>query len=364
MIRKLGAAALMILGSACGSGVSQQSVPTTQSQNTSTSVTLAPSTLPPTTTTASTATTATTEPPKPLPFGSFGMAVFEGRAATVQSIESRVGAKFDIVRWFARWDTPIPNADLAELARTKHAIHLSVRPRTRDGRNILWRDIADSKPGSRLYADLERLIDNAMAVGPNLYLTFNHEAETTDSSPNGDAEDFIDAWRLFYKILRERSGPLTDPSAPNEIAAVYTVGNSAFSDGRAEEFYPGDEFVDVVGVDVYNWYLCQGSERSWLQLDELLAPGVAFARAHGKPFAIPEFGSTEHPEDPSAKAEWMRNAAVTLNSPEFADELLFSAWFDVTGAGGAWPNCIWDHDYSPETFEGFRDLADRATKSG
>jgi beta-mannanase len=172
----------------------------------------------------------------------------------------------------------------------------------------------------------------------------------------------VAAWRVFYQILRERTGPLTDSSDPTQIAAVFTVGNSAFSNGKAEEFYPGDDFVDIIGIDVYNWHWCQGSERQWLELDELLVPGLAFARARNKPIAIPEFGSVEDPANPAAKAQWMRNAATTLTELEVTDDLAFAAWFDVTGAGGAWPECVWDHDSSPESLSGFADLVSATSK--
>ncbi len=296
--------------------------------------------------------------------GSFGIAVPEGRASRVFEVEQSLGNQFDLVRWFARWDTPIPNAELDELVRSGHAIHISVRPRTDNGTDILWADIAAARPGDDLYSQLETMIDNVASIGPNVYFTFNHEAETRDSESNGTAAEFVEAWRVVYQILRERTGPMTDPSDPNQIAAIYTVGNSGFTDGRAEAFYPGDEYVDVVGADIYNWYTCQGSERDWIQFDELLQPGLAFARARNKPLAIPEFGSAEDPENPNAKGDWMRNAAATLNSPEIASEILFSAWFDVTAPGGAWPNCVWDHDSSFETFEGFNDLLGATTKSG
>jgi beta-mannanase len=269
-----------------------------------------------------------------------------------------------MIRWFARWDTPIPNPELDELVRTRHAINISVRPRTDTGENILWADLASALPGDDLYRQMEVIIDNVASIGPNVYFTFNHEAETRDSAPNGTAQEFVGAWRVFYEILRDRTGPLTDPSDPNQIAAVYTVGNSGFFDGRAEEFYPGDDYVDVVGADIYNWYTCQGSDREWLQLDELLSPGLAFARARDKPLAIPEFGSAEDPADPNRKGEWMRQAAATLNSPELTDDLLFSAWFDVTAPGGAWPNCVWNHDSSFETFLGFEELLGATAKNG
>ena len=361
MKKRTCAAALIILASACSTPPQDQDSSSATPTSVDTTLTTVTTTTELTTTTTE-PTTTTTEPPEPLALGAFGVAVPQGKASRVFEVEQSLDEQFDLVRWFARWDTPIPNPDLDELVRTRHAIHFSIRPRTDAGLDILWSDIAAAQPGDPLYAQMETIIDNVASIGPNVYFTFNHEAETSDSASNGTAAEFVGAWRVFYQILRDRTGPLTDPSDPDQIAAVYTVGNSGFSDGRAEEFYPGDEYVDVVGIDVYNWYTCQGTEREWVQLDELLQPGVAFARAKNKPMAIPEFGSAEDPADPNAKAEWMRQAAVTLSSPEYADDLLFAAWFDVTAPGGAWPDCVWDHDSSFESFQGFEDLFTATTK--
>ena len=54
---------------------------------------------------------------------------------------------------------------------------------------------------------------------------------------------------------------------------------------RAAQAYPGDEYVDVIGVDVYDWanedaFDGAGGLNEW----------VAFAREHGKKMSLPEWG--------------------------------------------------------------------------
>ncbi len=282
-----------------------------------------------------------------------GIAVPEGRAATVRDLEVELGAGFPVIRTFSRWDSVFPNADQQALLDAGRTLHMSVRPNASGGRVIQWRDMADAQPGDELYEEFVAWIDRMIDVGPGTYVTINHEPETNDSARNGDADDYVAMWRRFVQLLRERGG--------EETVVVWTMTSGAFSDGRAELWYPGDDVVDVVGADLYNWHTCQGSDRPWVDLDSLLVEPLNFARDRNKPLALPEFASAEDRNEPDRKADWLRDAAATLARPEIADDLEFVAWFNVNAPGGTWPNCIWSHDSSVESADAFgqfvRDLS-------
>lgn len=85
------------------------------------------------------------------------------------------------------------------------------------------------------------------------------------------------------------------------------VGRQAFP---AEQAYPGDAYVDVIGVDVYDtlaYYRDRGETGAWLQDvqrkvwaatrdgDHGLAWWARFARTHGKPLSLTEWGLTSIP---------------------------------------------------------------------
>jgi hypothetical protein len=75
----------------------------------------------------------------------------------------------------------------------------------------------------------------------------------------------------------------------------------AMIDGPTAAAYPGDDVVDVIGLDVYNqsWPLITSPLRRW---DYLLhhAAGLIwhrdFAKAHGKPRSFPEWGTGTRPD--------------------------------------------------------------------
>ena len=62
---------------------------------------------------------------------------------------------------------------------------------------------------------------------------------------------------------------------------------------NAADAWPGDEYVDVVAIDSYDWYPAYTSDSAWAQHrdgDQGWGYWIEFARAHGKWFAAPEFG--------------------------------------------------------------------------
>lgn len=322
------------------SAVSASAASTTSTAPTTTT----PTTTVPTTAARPVATTVLT-PPGPL----FGVAVPQGRVETVEDIESELDATFHLIRVFTRWEVGIDDTDVAELQAQGRAIHLSVRPVRADGAVIPWADIASAPEGSALHDEMVQWADDIVALGPDARFTFNHEPETRDSAPNGDALDYRAAWRQMVELVRSRGG--------DDIDMVWTVGSSALGEPEGRAFYPGDDVVDVIGADLYNWFTCQGTDRAWVSFDDLIEPAVAFAAERDKPLALPEFASAADPADPGRRAGWMDAAVDVMLDWKPSDregvELDFVAWFDVTAPGGTNPDCQWAHKTDVETERAF-----------
>lgn len=275
-----------------------------------------------------------------------GLAVKGSDPVAIGAVEQLAEAEVGIVRVFARWDTIFPSANHRALLANGRPIHLSVRPRTDDGRVVPWADIAEAEPGSTTYDELNRWLEIVASYGSQIYFTLNHEPETNDSAANGDSAEFVAAWRKMVGMLRSAGG--------GDVRTVLVLGRGAYRDGSIDNWYPGDDVVDVVGVDPYNWYRCQGSDRAWTGPRELLEPALAFAAAHGKPLAVPEIASTEHPDDSKRKADWIRELGDVLADPAVAEQLEFLIWFSVHDR--AWPDCQWEYDSSPQSTAAMADL--------
>jgi len=104
---------------------------------------------------------------------------------------------------------------------------------------------------------------------------------------NGHAASFVAYWRQIVDSMR------SVPGANFKFEWNPTRGDLGVGD--LANYYPGDAYVDIVGLDIYDteWGSYPGAVAEWHHmltqsygLDWL----ASFGAAHGKPLAIPEWG--------------------------------------------------------------------------
>jgi hypothetical protein len=108
--------------------------------------------------------------------------------------------------------------------------------------------------------------------------------------------DYVAAWRHVHRIFRA--------AGTTNAKWVWTPYVRLPGSAPLASFYPGDRFVDWVGLDGYNW----GSTRpgsAWQTFAEIFGPSLAELRdITDKPLMIGEVASTEIGGD---KAAWMND---------------------------------------------------------
>lgn len=168
--------------------------------------------------------------------------------------------------------------------------------------SVPWRQVVSAQPGSATYNDIVRWAQTIKSRGTPVMLAYHHEPEASGSTSYGSAADFIAAYRRVETIFTQQG--------VNNVTWVWQMTAYAFrvksSDSRyAPKWYPGDAYVDVVGGDGYNWgNACGRTGGTWTEAQAFTDPIIAFARAHQKLAALPEFGA---PPD-SRRAQWLSNA--------------------------------------------------------
>jgi len=78
-------------------------------------------------------------------------------------------------------------------------------------------------------------------TGIPVFLRFASEMNGDWTAYSGDPKKYIEKWRLVHDVMEEE--------APN-VMMVWTV--FTFPQSTILKFYPGDEYVDWVGVNIYN----------------------------------------------------------------------------------------------------------------
>ena len=174
-------------------------------------------------------------------------------------------------------------------------------------------------------------------------------------------KQFIEAWRHMYRIFQEEGA--------TNVIWTWTANAAGFKDKRkytnneppGPYFYPGDEYVDWIAADGYNWGVSKRNQGDrWRQVLEIFDEFMIFARAHPKPIMIGEYGAQEQSEDPAAKPEWMRHAHdVLMNKPKTPEckhcgaysDVAAVVYFDVDyGSHGDWR--IMSSDRDPDGLQG------------
>jgi beta-mannanase len=192
------------------------------------------------------------------------------------------------------------------------------------------------------YYDAEFLAaaNDIIAFGRPVLLRFAHEFNG-DWYPWGEQpEMYREAFRRMVKVIRARTNLARFVWCPNVIGGADSI----------DAYYPGDAYVNWVGIDGYNW----GGDR-WRSFEKLFRPTYREARAIAptKPIIIAETGCSEYG---GSKAEWIRRAYLkeVLNFPQIKSICYFNK--DATQEGGQ----DWRIDSTSASLRAYREVLQRA----
>ncbi len=125
----------------------------------------------------------------------------------------------------------------------------------------------------------------ARKSGVPIFLRYASEMNGDWTQYSGKPELYIQKWRLVHRIMEEE--------APNVIM-VWTV--FTFPESTIESFYPGDEYVDWVGVNIYNVVYHNDSIENKADYEDplKLLNYVYNTYSYKKPIQISEYGATHY----------------------------------------------------------------------
>jgi beta-mannanase len=238
----------------------------------------------------------------------------------VDDFEQRARRHADVVMWFADWERGRFDAHQAAAVRRRGSLpEVSWEP---------WDSrIAPGRPQPRyrlsriLAGDFDRVV-RRFAVAVRRYahpvrLRFAQEmngrlypwAERVNGNRPGE---FARAWRHVHRIF--------DRAGARNVTWIW----SPVVGGLRAAQYPGDRWVDVVGVAGFNGGTATFAKR-WRPFRPTFDPSLDALEqlAPGKPLALPEIASAEQGGD---KAAWIADMLTAADERRRMREIV---WFDV-----------------------------------
>lgn len=269
----------------------------------------------------------------------------------IEAHERVLGQRINGLRVYKDWDDRLFSGTQTWARDTGHTLFLSVNTKRGNGNGARWSEIARARPGDALYADMRDQAEQVKEFGAKVYLGFHHEPETESSLRYGNGDDFQDAWRTWVSVFR-------DAGVTNaEYVFTMTAWGFARSDERrAENYYPGDAFVDHIAADGYNWYRCREGDGKWRDLAAVIEAHRQFGQKHpDKGLMLWEFGSAEDRSEPGRKADWFRDATELFTRPDYSQYRAVLTWEGRAHNGKL--DCGFDYLSSPSATRAWVDMA-------
>ena len=230
----------------------------------------------------------------------------------------RTGRPPVVVSSYKDWSSlPFDRFELDAIWRRGAVPMVTWEPWTSAGRGIGLRAIATG----RFDRYLRRAAGSATAWGRPLLVRFAQEMNG-DWFPwgrghGGTPRDYRKAWKHVVDLFRRRGA--------TNVRWVWSPNEDSGGSFPFAEFYPGDRWVDWVGLDGFNF----GGGEGWPSFTRVFAS--SYDRLVGitsRPLMVAETGAAEEGGD---KAAWIASA-LEREAPGFA-HLRALVWFDAEASG-------------------------------
>ena len=164
--------------------------------------------------------------------------------------------------------------------------------------------------------------------------------------PDG-SERFVAAYRHIIDIFRKEQA--------DNVTWFYHVNATTYPEdywNRMKAYYPGDEYIDWIGVSVYG---PQTPSDGWKTFTDVMDDNYRELEeiTPNKPIALVEFGTID-PGEGHSKAEWIDNALTSITSNRYPRIKAISYWHSKWENDGVVSNMRLDS--TPESIKTYREL--------
>lgn len=172
-----------------------------------------------------------------------------------------------------------------------------------------WKNIASGKYDKEI---LDPQIRRIKAYGKRVFFSFDQETDARIKEGAGIPEEFVAAYRHLHDRFRELGA--------DNVVWVWTVSGYLGSAADMKALYPGDEYVDWIAMDQYNYYQCHGTTVPWKDFLHSQRPSYEWLRENitdDKPVMLAEYATAPDAGDPLRQRDWYtRIPAAVKKLPE------------------------------------------------
>lgn len=261
---------------------------------------------------------------------SLSWGIFEPEAPAdftkLTEIENKIDYDFKFLLRYQSFNTELPTSEIEEATKLGKIIELTPQTMNTKSGEIDIYEILDGK-----YDDyLIKYAKDIKALNTPILFRLNNEM-------NGDwcgycawhygkdAELYREVWKYVYKIFEENEA--------DNVLWVWNPNHKSFPNFSYNNdlmYYPGDEYVDIVGLTAYNTGNYYNGE-VWSSFDELYQDYYTeYARMFEKPLMITEFGSSIFGGD---KVEWVNDMFESLKKYPRIKVAIWWSHIDYDGDG-------------------------------
>lgn len=193
---------------------------------------------------------------------------------------------------------------------------------------------------------LKAYAEGVKSYGKEIWLRPFHEANgdwydwgIAKSGAGNTNQTLIDAWKHIVTIFRNLG--------VTNVKWVWTTNATNSGTASFTGWFPGDDWVDMVSIDGYNWGTAQ-SWSSWQSFTTVFTPAYNALSISSKPLFIPELSCSEHGGN---KALWITEMFNDI--PSKFPRIFALMWFSLSKSAeadwavntseaslNAWKECI------------------------
>lgn len=226
-------------------------------------------------------------------------------AQALAAFEGGAERQIDIVHRYHTWNDVFPDSAEASAAAHGRILYLSWQSQT-DGetgkQGVPWRGIADG----RYDAVIDKVAQRLKEFKKKVFLDFDQEPDGREYA--GKDVDFARAYRHIHDRFAE--------NGVTNVVWVWTVSGWEGVFSRYADLYPGNNYVDWIGYEPYNWYVCH--DIAWqMPMDTFRTfyDWVQTTAHRDKPIMVAEYATFEgKPGSPQTKGDWMRSVPAALKA--------------------------------------------------